>query len=175
KIHLQSIGAIALAGLAASARLVEAEAARLVAAHLRLGQLREQRADLVEDLDVRRWVRARRAANRRLIDVDDLVELLGPQDAVVCPDRVLGQILCPIAVLWLVSAVADAVALLEPLLQDVIDQRGFARSADSRNANEQAEREVDIDVLQVMVASALDRDALAIAGATLGRDGDLLL
>src|SRR5436190_2174904 len=70
EVHLQAIGTVALAGLATASGLVEAEAARLVTADLRLGQLGEQRADLVEDLDVRRWVRAWRAADRRLIDVD---------------------------------------------------------------------------------------------------------
>ena len=54
EIHLQAVGAVALARLAAAARLVEAESARLVAADLGLRQLREQRADLVEDLDVGR-------------------------------------------------------------------------------------------------------------------------
>ena len=42
EVHLQPVGAVALARLAAAARLVEAEAARLVAAHLRLGHLGEQ-------------------------------------------------------------------------------------------------------------------------------------
>ena len=87
EIHLQPIGAVALARLAAAARLVEAEAARLVAANLRLGQLGEQSADLVEDLDVRRRVRARRAADRRLVDVDDLVDVLRAVDAIVLADR----------------------------------------------------------------------------------------
>ena len=53
KIHFQLVRAVALAGLAAAAADVEAEPARLVAAGLRLGQLRVEIADLVEDLDVR--------------------------------------------------------------------------------------------------------------------------
>ena len=52
EVHLQLVRAVALAGLAAAAADVEAEAARLVAAGLRLGQLRVELADLVEDLDV---------------------------------------------------------------------------------------------------------------------------
>ena len=42
KSMFQPIGAVALAGLAAAAGLVEAEPARLVAAHLGLGHLGEQ-------------------------------------------------------------------------------------------------------------------------------------
>ena len=52
EVHLDLLLAVALAGLAAAARLVEAEAARLVAAHLRLRQLGEQLADQVEDAGV---------------------------------------------------------------------------------------------------------------------------
>ena len=45
EVHLEPVGAVALAGLAAAARLVEAEPARLVAADLRLRQLGEQRRE----------------------------------------------------------------------------------------------------------------------------------
>src|SRR5206468_1646164 len=79
----QAVGAVALARLAAAARLVEAEAAWLIPANLRLGQLGEQRPNFVEQLDVRRRVRARRAADRRLVDVDDLVDVLRSRDAIV--------------------------------------------------------------------------------------------
>ena len=55
---------------------VERIAPRLVAARLRLRQRREQIANVREDAGVRRRVRARRAADRRLVDVDDLVDVL---------------------------------------------------------------------------------------------------
>src|SRR5439155_26829413 len=56
EVHLQPVRAVALARLTPAARLVEAESARRVAPNLRLWHLGEQRADLVEDLDVRRRV-----------------------------------------------------------------------------------------------------------------------
>ena len=83
KIHLQPVRAVSLARLAAAAGDVEAESARLVAAGLRLGQLGVQIANLVEQLDVGGRVRARRAADRRLIDGDQLVEMLEPFDPLV--------------------------------------------------------------------------------------------
>src|SRR5262249_30314115 len=120
--------------------------------------------------------RARRAADRRLVDVDDLVELLCPEDRIVRPDGMVGHIVRTVSVLVsLVGAVADAVALLESLLQDVVDQRRFARATDTRDADEETERELDIDVLEVVVACSLDGDALAVAGAALWRDRYLLL
>ena len=85
EVHLQPVRAVALARLAAAAGVVEAEPARLVAADLRLAALGEEGADLVEDLDVRRRVRARRAADRRLVDVDHLVDMLGAVDPIAAP------------------------------------------------------------------------------------------
>ncbi len=83
KIHLQPVRAVAFARLAAAAGDIEAEPARLVAAALRFGELRVQVADVVEHLDVRARVRARRAADRRLVDDDQLVELIDALDAIV--------------------------------------------------------------------------------------------
>ena len=76
EIHLQPIGAVAFARLAAAAGLVEAESPRLVAANLRFGHQGEQLADLVENLDVGGRIGPRRPADRRLVDVDDLVDVL---------------------------------------------------------------------------------------------------
>ena len=74
EVHLDGDDAVALARLAASALDVEREAPGPEAARLRLGQHREQLADEREEAGVGRRVRARRAADRRLIDLDDLVD-----------------------------------------------------------------------------------------------------
>jgi hypothetical protein len=60
---------------------VEGEAARLVAARLGLGQAGEPLADRREGADIGGRVGARRAADRRLVDVDDLVEVLEAQSS----------------------------------------------------------------------------------------------
>ena len=78
EVHLDAQDAVALAGLAAPALDVERVAPRLVAARLRLGQVGEQIADVREHAGVGRRVRARRAADRRLVDVDHLVDVLQP-------------------------------------------------------------------------------------------------
>ena len=83
EVHLDLDRPVALARLAAPAADVEREAAGLVAAHLRLGRERVQLADVREQVGVRRGVRARRAADRLLVDVDDLVEDLDALDGVV--------------------------------------------------------------------------------------------
>ncbi|MBI1913732.1 MAG: hypothetical protein HYS12_03100 [Planctomycetes bacterium] len=83
EVHFDLFLAVAFAGLAASARFVEAEPPRLVAAHLRLGQLGEQLTDQVEDAGIRRRVGRRRVAEGVLVDVDDLVDLFEALDLVV--------------------------------------------------------------------------------------------
>ena len=83
EVHLDLDDAVALAGLAAAALDVEREAAGLVAARLGLGQAGEPFADRREGAGIGRRVGARRAADRRLVDVDDLVEVLEALDAVV--------------------------------------------------------------------------------------------
>ncbi len=87
KVHLDAEDAVALASLAAAAFHVEREAPRLVAARARVGQARVELAEEREDAGVRRRVRARRAADRRLVDRDDLVDVLEALDAVALADR----------------------------------------------------------------------------------------
>ena len=82
-MHLDLDDAVALAGFAAAALDVEREAAGLVAARFGFGQAGEPVADRREGAGVGRGVGARRAADRRLVDVDDLVEVLEAFDAVV--------------------------------------------------------------------------------------------
>ncbi len=84
EVHLDLLLAVALARLAAAARLVEAEAPRLVAAHLAPpADWANSCADQVEDAGVRRRVGRRRVADRVLIDVDDLVDVFQAEDVVV--------------------------------------------------------------------------------------------
>ena len=91
ELHLDLDVAVARAGLAAAALHVEGEAARLVAAQPRLGHGGEQLADRREQAGVGRRVRARRAADRRLVDVDDLVDVLQAVDGVALAGRARGR------------------------------------------------------------------------------------
>ena len=138
EVHLDLDDAVALAGLAAAALDVEREAARLVAARLGLGQAGEPFADRREGADIGRRVRARRAADRRLVDVDDLVEMLQALDAL---ER--GGVL------------ERAVELArDGLVERVDDERRLAAAGDAGDAGEGAERDLGGDVLQVVAARA---------------------
>jgi hypothetical protein len=82
-VHLDLDDAVALALLAAAALDVEREAARAVAARLGFRQAGEPFAQRREGAGIGRRVGARRAADRRLVDVDDLVEEFEPGQVVV--------------------------------------------------------------------------------------------
>ena len=119
-----------------------------IAAGLGLRKLRVELADLVEDLDVGGRVGARRAADGRLVDGDQAVEVLQALDAVVG------------------AGVAQAGVQIAPqgLDEDVADQRALARAGNPGDAHEQAQGDLHVDVLQVVVPCAADHEALAVAG-----------
>src|SRR4029079_5397983 len=77
----------ALAGLTAAAGDIEAESARAVAALPAHWCVGEDAADLVECLDVGDGIRARRLADRTLIDHDNVVERLDSRDRVERANR----------------------------------------------------------------------------------------
>src|SRR5439155_24245083 len=87
EMHLDAKHAVALAGFASTALHVERETTRLVAARARLGERRVEIAEQREHARVRRGVRPRRAADRRLIDRDDFVDVREALDAVALADR----------------------------------------------------------------------------------------
>src|SRR5690606_21429291 len=77
EVHFDAANPLALTLFAAAALDVEAEAAELVAAELGLARAGKYAANVVKHARVRGGIAARRAADRRLIDFDQLVELAG--------------------------------------------------------------------------------------------------
>ena len=142
EVHFEPSRAVSFASFAATAADVEAEPARLVAASLRLRQLGVEIANVVEDLDVRRWIGARRAADRRLIDGDQLVEMLDPFDLAVRAG-------------FAKSAVEIASQGFD---QYVAHQRAFARAGNPGHADKRPERNFDIDIAEVVVFRADDAE-----------------
>src|SRR4029453_17838675 len=95
EVHLDLQHAVALAGLAAAALDVEAEAAGLVTARLGLRQAGEPIWELGGGAGVGRRIGARGAADRRLVDVDDLVEMLEAGDALMLAGKDAGAVQRP--------------------------------------------------------------------------------
>ena len=80
KVHLDFDNAITLAGFTTATLDVETEASRLVSADFRFRELGEEIADMGEHTGVGRRVGTRRAPDRRLVDVDHLVEMADAGD-----------------------------------------------------------------------------------------------
>ena len=55
-------------------------------------------------------------------------------------------------------------------VQDLVDERALARAGHAGHGGERPEREVHVDAVQVVLAGALDVQALAVAAPALGRD-----
>ena len=159
EVHLHLDEPIALAGLAAAAFHVEAEAAGVIAARARLGYFGEQLAQRTKQAGVRRRVGSRRAADGTLVDVDDAVDLLEALD-LPAGRRVHHR---PIELV---------VRMRE---QGVVDQRGLARARHTGDACEQSQRKFRGDVLEVVARGADHADhALGIEGRAQGGQRDLL-
>ncbi len=76
EMHLDPFDAVALAAFTPAAGNIERKTPRPVAAHFRFGQLREKLADRRKQAGIRGRIRPRRAADWRLIDIDNLVDKL---------------------------------------------------------------------------------------------------
>ena len=154
ELHLDLDHAFALARLAAPAGHVEREVAGRQAARLRVLGRREQLADRIERLEIRDRVGSRRAADRRLVHEDDVGDELRPFELAVRAD----------------AAIPVALGALQRGVDHVVDERALARAADAGHAGQHAERNLDVDVLEVVLRRAEDpqplvrSDAAASAG-----------
>ena len=129
-----------------------------VAALARRLDLREELADRREETGVGRGIRARRPADRALVDADHLVEELDALHVVV--RRGLGR-----------AAVEMA---RDRVVERVVDERRLARARHAGDADEDADRQAQRDALQVVAARAFDRQrALRVDAMPARRHRDL--
>ena len=140
EVHLDAKLAVALALLAAAAGHVETEPPRLIAAKFRLGQLGEKRANEIEGPCERGRIGTGRLAQRLLIDADHLVDLLDAADRIVRAGKGLG-------------AVQRAG---ERSVKQVFHQGALAAAAGASDDRKRAQRNLNVDVLEVVVACPED-------------------
>ena len=103
-----------------------------------LGQ-REQLANRIERLEIRDRIRARRPADRRLIDEHDVGDVFEPVELAERAD----------------AAIPVALGALDRGVEHVVHERGLARSADAGHAGQRVQRNLDVDVLEVVLGRAL--------------------
>src|SRR5262249_22312762 len=149
KIHFDAAEAIALAGFAASAFHVETEAAGFVTSLARVGKHGVEIADGREEAGVGGGIGTRGAADRGLIDANDLVDLFDAGDFAMRARSVVR----------LVDFAGERAG------EDVINQGRFAAAGNARDDDQLAKRKFDIEILQIVFGSAFDAYDLPRAGA----------
>ena len=142
ELHLHVLEPAAAAGGAPARARVEAEGARGVAALARERVEGEEAADRVEGAHVADGVRPGGAPDGRLVDEHRVVDELVAGDEAVPARGVHGLPL----------------QLAQPVVEDVLHQRGLAAAAHSRHAHHPAQRERDVEVLQVVLGGALHHE-----------------
>src|SRR5204862_265199 len=113
---------------------VEAESPRAIASLLRFAGLDEHAANLVEHARISRRIAPRRPADRRLIDLDEFVDLIHAAQTAVRP-RFRPKARQP---------ARDGAG------QGLVQERTFARAAHPRHANEHAEWKDRAGVLKII-------------------------
>ena len=151
EVHLNRDDAVPLTRFAAATLHVEREAPGPESARLGLGHHGEEIPDEGEQTRIGGGVGSRGPSDRRLIDLDHLVEQFDPLDAVVRAGLIRRLVQRP----------------RERAVQDVVDQRGLARPAHAGDRCQHAERKPHVDRLQVVRAGATDRE-IALQGRPPG-------
>ncbi len=142
KLHFDRLGSFARARFAATPRYVERKMRRSEITSARVGLGGEPAPEHVPGLGVRRGVASRRATEGRLIDQRDLGERASALDAVVLAGRI---------------DVARALHARDGAVDDVVRERALAGSARPGDRAHDPQRNANVDALQVVRASVLDR------------------
>ena len=106
-----------------------------------------------------RGVRARRTADRRLIDLDHLVDQIDAIDARV-PTRLIGR---------------RVQRARQRLIENLVHQGRLSRSADARHSGQQPQRDRNVHSLEIVGVGSPDDDLALPSRAPVGRDGDRAL
>ncbi len=157
EVHFYDLDAGSLAFLAAAVLDIEGEAAGCEAPHFGVRGLFEEGADVVEHAGECGRVAPRSASDRALVDFYQLVDVGDALDAGV---RERAQ-----------PGVVELV--FEHRHQGLVDEGGFAAAAHAADAYEAAQRDVYVNVFQVVALGATDADG-ALASAAAFRHGDFV-
>ena len=147
ELHLDFFEPVSRAQRAAPTVYIEAERAGGEAAVARRTGGREELSDGRISLEIREGVRARRSTDRRLIDEDQVLNELQAVEAVTC------------------ARLARAFAFPLPVsaIEDVLDQSALAGARDPGDRHHDTERDLDIDVLKIVLFGPADPNRVPLA------------
>ena len=144
--HFDFAKTIPLTRFASPAFDIEAKTTSFVPPRARFWEHRVQLANGCEDAGIRRSIRPRSPANRRLVDLDDLVDVFQAFDTLVRARFIEGAI--------------DISG--QRLIEDFVHEGGFTRTGNAANHCHEANRERNIDVLQIMFGRPSNHNRLSI-------------
>ncbi len=153
-MHFDFDDPAALARFAPAALDVEREPAGGEAPHFRILSGCVQLADVREHPRIGGRIGTGSTADRRLIDLDHLVQLF---DSLNLFARA-GMGFCPVQ------------PRSKLLVEDLVDQRGFSRTGNPGDADELAQRNIDVDIFQVVLAGSQNPQLFAVSGPAGLRD-----
>ena len=158
EVHFYLYNAVAAAVFASAARNVEGKSARRVTARLCVRKFGKKFPYGGENARVSGGVGARSPAYRALVDGDHLIQIFYTRD-----------------VLALHIHRARAVEFSgEGGLKYLADERALAAAGNARYRHEFAERDLHVDIFQIILSRALNGDELAVALPAFGGYGDHL-
>src|SRR5277367_32956 len=141
ELHLDRNGAVAFADIAAAAGDVEGKVSSGEAFAPCVRLRGEECANVIEGLDVSHGIRSRGATDRRLIDEDDVVE-------VMCSGKLAKE--------WSRGSFDLNRLLSERLhqrpIEDLVDQRGLAGAAYASDADQEAQRNLHVHAAEIVDA-----------------------
>ena len=158
EVHLDLDNAVSSAGLASASLDVEGKSALAVTLGLGVGSAREQRADHVKDACISRRIGPWSPSDRRLVDGDDLVQVLESVDPVVVTRDSPGAIK----------------RFGQMLVKDLVDQRALARTRNSGDNRHDPQRDLHVDILEVVDARAAHLDPAGRLSAVFRHRNSLL-
>jgi hypothetical protein len=161
ELHLGRDDALALADLAPPARDVEREVARVVSGDARAARRGVDPADLVVALHVGDGIRARGPADRGLIHHHHVAQAARAQKLAMRARGARGLL------------VAAALGAQQRRVERLFDEAALSRAGHARDAREDAQRDPDVDVLEVVRRRADQLDHTVLHGdAAAARDRD---
>jgi len=150
---------VAAAGRATAVAGIEAEGPGRVLALACLRQFREQGANRVEGADVAGGIRACGAADAALVHHDHILDQFGSLERAMAA-RVLGRL---------------ALGAQQRRVEYIVHQSRFTRAADAGDAHQAPQRNLDVDLLEIVLGRALNAQPAGAGGRGAPRSAARLL
>ena len=158
EMHFDFHQAVAVTGLAPAALYIEGEAARAVAPHFGIGCGSKQIPDVIEQPRIGSGVGPGGSADRALVNVDNLVQMLQSLNAFAGAGAGSG-------VVQLGS---------QGFVQHLANQAGLAGAGNAGDAGQGSQGDFHIQILQVVLRGSQNFQGFAVPGSPMGGYGDFL-